>query len=306
LPTSDKPYDPTLKDLVETVPEDWLALVDVPPAPVEVIDADIATVSGAADKVLRVRSDPEWLLHLEFHAGHDGATLPPLVLARNALLGYRHGLGVRSVVVVLRREADSPQLNERFARPMPHRPAPYNPFEYEVRRVWEMDPEALLSGGVGMLPLAPISNVTESELPGIIRRMEERFTTRRVRRKSREALWDATYILLGLRYSAAIAQQLLQGVKGMKESATYQAILEEGEARGRTEGRVQEAREILVELGTAQFGSPDAPTLAYLQAITEEPRLRAMIGKLRTATSWADLLGIPTAPPTRHRGRRSS
>lgn len=173
-----------------------------------------------------------------------------------------------------------------------------------------MDPEAILSGGIGLLPLAPISNVTEAELPDIIRRMEERFTSRRVRRKPKESLWGATYILLGLRYSAAVAQQLLQGVLGMKESATYQAILQEGLAegqeKGRAEGRVQEAREILVELGTDLFGPPDAPTLAFLQAISEEPGLRALIGRLRTAASWADLLGTPAAPPVRRRGRRSS
>jgi hypothetical protein len=48
-------FDPTLKALVETAPEDWLTLLGFPPAPVAVLDADIATViTGAADKVLRV------------------------------------------------------------------------------------------------------------------------------------------------------------------------------------------------------------------------------------------------------------
>jgi hypothetical protein len=49
-----KPYDPTLKALVETEPESWPVFLGRPRAPTEVIDADIATVSGAADKVLRV------------------------------------------------------------------------------------------------------------------------------------------------------------------------------------------------------------------------------------------------------------
>ncbi len=40
------------------------------------IDADIATVSGAADKVLRVAADPAYLLHLEFVSGHDAPALP--------------------------------------------------------------------------------------------------------------------------------------------------------------------------------------------------------------------------------------
>jgi hypothetical protein len=58
-----------------------------------VIDADIATVSGAADKVLRVEARPPYLLHLEFVSGQDSAALPSTLHVRNALLGDRHGCG---------------------------------------------------------------------------------------------------------------------------------------------------------------------------------------------------------------------
>ena len=61
-----KPYDPVLKDLVETEPESWPALLGRPAGPTQVIDADIATVSGAADKVLRVEAVVPYLLHLGF------------------------------------------------------------------------------------------------------------------------------------------------------------------------------------------------------------------------------------------------
>ena len=90
-----KPYDPTLKTLVEIEPQSWPGLLGYAKAPTEVIDADIATVSGAADKVLRVAGDPEYLLHLEFVAGHDSATLPSTLLMRNGLLRHRHELRVR-------------------------------------------------------------------------------------------------------------------------------------------------------------------------------------------------------------------
>src|SRR5262245_46170868 len=51
-----KQFDPTLKTLVETSPGDWPVLLGLPPAPTEVIDADIATVSGAGDEVQHVRA----------------------------------------------------------------------------------------------------------------------------------------------------------------------------------------------------------------------------------------------------------
>ena len=66
---ADRGFDPTLKDLVEAGPADWPVLLGQPPAPTTVIDADIATVSGAADKVLRVRGTPDWILHIDFQAG---------------------------------------------------------------------------------------------------------------------------------------------------------------------------------------------------------------------------------------------
>src|SRR5262249_31536837 len=97
-----KPFDPTVKTLVEASPADWPVLLGQPAVPTEVIDADIATVSGAADKVLHVRAAPPYLLHLEFQAGHDSAGLPRLLHLRGTLLESRHQLLVRSAVVLLR------------------------------------------------------------------------------------------------------------------------------------------------------------------------------------------------------------
>src|SRR5271165_3282082 len=89
------------------------------PEEATVTDADIATVSGAADKVLRVSADPPYLLHLEFVAGHDAAVLPRKLLLRNGLLEDRHDLPVRSAAVLLRPEADSPQMIGVYERGFP-------------------------------------------------------------------------------------------------------------------------------------------------------------------------------------------
>lgn len=42
-------FDSTLKDLVEADPASWPAFLGRPTGSTEVIDADVATVSGAAD-----------------------------------------------------------------------------------------------------------------------------------------------------------------------------------------------------------------------------------------------------------------
>jgi hypothetical protein len=67
-----KPFDATLKELVEAYPHDWLIQLGLPASlPIEVIDADLSTVTAQADKVLRVREDSLWLLHLELQASRD-------------------------------------------------------------------------------------------------------------------------------------------------------------------------------------------------------------------------------------------
>ncbi len=292
-----KRYDPVLKDLVETEPESWPALFGHAVAPTTVIDADIGTVTGAADKVLRISADPAYLLHLEFVSGHDAAALPSTLHVRNALLDDRHGLPVRSGVVLLRPEADSPQLTGLYERRFPGE-EPYQMFRYQVLRIWQIPPETFLSGGLGPLALAPISAVTKGELPGIIQAMERRLSSRQARRQS-QVVWAAAYILLGLRHTPALAAQLFRGVVSMRESSTYQAILEEGRTEGRTEGRSEglaegqlaEARKVLRLQGDEAFGTPDGPTTAAIERIKDLRRLEAMLKRVRTARNWQDLLG---------------
>ncbi|HVS37475.1 MAG TPA: hypothetical protein VMS17_18070 [Gemmataceae bacterium] len=279
------------------------------------IDADIATVSGAADKVLRVSADPPYLLHLEFVAGHDAAVLPRKLHVRHGLLDDRHDLRVRSGVVLLRPEADSPQLTGVYERVFPGEEA-YLTFRYQVVRVWRLPPEPLLTGGLALLPLAPISAVTEADLPGIIQRMGRRLTGPHGRRQA-PIVWAAAFILLGLRYTSALASQLFRGVVSMKESSTYQLIVEEGRAEGITQGIAQgiaqglavgavaEAKKVLRLQGDDAFGAPDAATAAAIEQFDDLARLEDLLRRVRTAGGWRELFG-PSAPGRRRGGRRHS
>jgi predicted transposase YdaD len=166
-----------------------------------------------------------------------------------------------------------------------------------------------LSGGLALLPLAPISAVTETELPGIIKRMEQRLSSRRGRKQAL-LMWGAAYILLGLRYSPALAAQLFRGVMSMKESSTYQAILEEGRQEGRQEGRSEgalvEAKKLLRIVGDRQFGPPDAPTAETIEGIEEVARLENLASRLQEVKSWQELLRLPAGSSRKRRHRQSS
>ncbi len=111
----EKKFDVTLKSLLEDSPEDWPILAGVHEPRVEVIDADVSTISGAADKVLRLYGPPPSLMHLEFQAGPD-ASLPRRMNVYNAALEDRHDLPVASVAVLLRPEANLRLLTGLYQR----------------------------------------------------------------------------------------------------------------------------------------------------------------------------------------------
>jgi predicted transposase YdaD len=159
---------------------------------------------------------------------------------------------------------------------------------------------------VSTLPLAPISAVTEAELPGIIEQMAQRLGQRKYRRQA-DTIWAAAYVLLGLRHSRELAGQLLRRVLTMKESVTDQAILEEGEAvglvKGEARGALVEAKKLLLLQGTNRFGPPDEWTRAAVEGISDLPRLEELSVRLLSVQSWRELLGRRAA--RRRNGQRT-
>jgi hypothetical protein len=117
-------------------------------------------------------------------------------------------------------------------------------------------------------------------LPGLIQQMDRRID-REAEPPAAQSLWTATYVLMGLEYEREFTQHLLRGVCAMKESVTYQAILEEG--------RAEEAQRILLSLGTARFGKPSVKVRRALAGITDLELLESVLLSSRSAVgpiSW--------------------
>src|ERR1700732_3479352 len=167
------PIDDTLKHLTELSPQDWVVRGGWPAAAAGVVDADIATISGATDKVIRVDGPPDWLLAVDFQAGHDTVAKLPDVLLYNSALFKRHGLRVRSLLVLLHRGTDSPQLTGLYERSFPREPFDVA-LRYRSVRVWQVPAQTWLSGGLGLVPLAPLGDVRPGELPAVIAQMKQR------------------------------------------------------------------------------------------------------------------------------------
>jgi predicted transposase YdaD len=301
-------FDATLKSLLEDAPEDWPHLLGIADPHVRVIDADISTISGAADKVLQLRGPPPSILHFEFQSGPD-ASIPCSLNVYNSVLEKRHDLPVRSVLVLLSPRADLSVIDGEYRRHLPDAALPYRVFRYDVVRVWKLPVRPLLAGGLGTLPLAPISAVSAAELPTVLERMKKRLANHPDRGRVGR-LWTAVYVLLGLCYKQVVVEQLLQGALGMKESVTYQAIVAEGVKKGRAEGvkkgRAEGAREelrkVLLSLGEECTGEPApdwaASALAQIDSLQE---LESLAKKVLRVQNWAELLRQPLRPSRRKR-----
>jgi predicted transposase YdaD len=75
----------------------------------------------------------------------------------------------------------------------------------------------------------------------------------------------------------------------IEASSTYQKILQDGRAKGRTEGRLEEAREALLRLGSRRLGVPDNSIRDILERASLT-RLHDWMDRLLEVKSWQELL----------------
>ena len=137
------------------------------------------------------------------------------------------------------------------------------------------------------MPLAPLGQLPgevalHDGLASVIQRLIERLQREAPLDQARRLL-TAAYVLTGLRVpDKRAALQLFQGVRAMRESVTYMAILDEG--------RVEEARKIILRLGRKRFGPPDEATTATLASLEDLERLELLSEELLDVNSWQELL----------------
>lgn len=285
-----KPFDAALKELITRHPYDWARQVGLPESvTLRVVDSELSTVTAAADRVILVDAPLPCILDVELQASYD-ARIESRLLKYSALLVDRFDLPVHTVLILLRPEANSPHLAGRQIWRSPYGTSS-NSLEYNVIRLWETPLDVILAGGPGVLPLAPLARDADKVLPKVVRELDQRFGATLPPSDAAE-MWAATYTLMGLRYPEEMAMALLRGVRQMRESSTYQAILEEGRQEGRQEGLelgLQELRRVLLLQGTRLFGTPSADVVAHLEAESGIERLEELAERIVQVKSWEQL-----------------
>ena len=126
-------------------------------------------------------------------------------------------------------------------------------------------------------------------LPGLLRAMDQRFDQEAPIAEA-DRLRLVTYTLLGLRYPRDMADQLMSGIRSMRDSSTYMAIVEEGLAEGLARGRVEGERRLLLLFGESRLGPPNDVTRSKLEATTDADAIERLAQRLLTVSTWAELL----------------
>ena len=299
-----------MKSLVEESPAAWLRFAGTNATSAELLDdidivalnTDLATVTTSCDIVFRISFPFPKLIHIEFES--EGKYVPKRVHRYHVLIDYKYELPVQSVVFLLRKEADRPDITgvvERFRDDGSR----YLYFEYDVVRIWQIPLEEILMGDIAILPLAPVSSVPKSQIKQVLRRMEERVQTE-LSPEDQSIFWTNTFLVMGLRYDQDLSRKLLKGAIGMTNSTTYMSIIEEGKeigieigesrgkeigkAEGKAEGEVSGLKSAVLRIGGKRFGPPSDEVKAQIESIIALEKIQELTDRILFVDTWTELL----------------
>jgi predicted transposase/invertase (TIGR01784 family) len=273
-------YDNTCKYLAENFPEDissWLLGVRV--SLVQMQPTELSVEPIRADSMILL-TNHNLILHVEFQTRPDREMGFRMLDYRVRAHRKFPNKQMRQVVIYLTpTNSDLATLTTFELESTRH--------EFEVIRLWEQ-PASIFLESVGLYPFATLAQTDDPELVlrGVAARIEEL-----PERKLQADISAMSYILAGLvldrdRVGRIIRRDI------MRESVTYQDILAEGEVKGKTqglaEGRVGEARILIIRLLTRKLGNISPKLLAKIEALPLE-RVESLGEDLLDFTSIANL-----------------
>ena len=237
-----KPFDNTLNTLIDGTAADWAAflagVVNIPPGPLTdydpVRDGNLSN-TAYADKVFRIDGPKPAYLHLELQAGSE-LGLPERMQLYNTVLKRRKGVPVYSILLLLRKSAVASDQSGRLLD-VGVSGELHNDFRYTVLRVWDQPADRWLNAGVGLLPLALLTDEANADLPAVAGRFHDRLSAAPVSDKVRHEVRSSAFVLGGLRHKQDFLVKVFTNMSmTLEDSTTYQWILEKGIAKGQTLG----------------------------------------------------------------------
>lgn len=303
-PKKSKPFDHSLRRLIEESPRAFLTLFGLPTGiRMEAVDADLSPAPSEADRVLRVvrRGAPTYLLHVEIQVSRD-KDMPARMLEYNVRLYRRHRQLVVSVLLLLRRNADHATFTGQLRIEDPTQTGDaLHDFRYQVLRLWEMPVETLLAGDPFLLPLAILSDESgsggDARVRAVMQAVQNRVVQPDVTHAVGAEILAVMGTILGVRYNGkkleAMLRYMLKLESWVRESSYHKLLQEqymkEGLEKGLEAGREEASRSLILTLGRKRLGEPTQETLIALNGLTDATRLQEMAAHLLEYESWDDL-----------------
>src|SRR5262245_27770868 len=153
-------FDATLKDMGRESPRGFLTTFDqAPTLPTQLLNVDLSTVTTAADLLIGLGDPLVEVIHLDFQSS-AAAWKHADILSYNALAFTQYHVPVHSIVVLLRPQAAHSNMSGRIRyAPRPGRGS--MDFSYEIVPLWERPVAQLLTGDLGVVPLAMLGRLPE-------------------------------------------------------------------------------------------------------------------------------------------------
>ena len=272
-------YDATFKVLVDRSPGDWAEFVFGSTIGLaSPVDTSLHATKEVVDRLLRVESlGREFIIHIEFHAGHSGNAIPNRLFHYNTAVMKRYSLTTLSSVLILRKEADSPAISGGFVRSI----EPFgdiHSFRYHPIRLWKEPLDRFLIPGSSFAVAGVLSDfgALSLEEAGVeIRTCIDALSDL----DERERLLEHAISLAGLRFNDEQAESMFGRKISVLEkySVTLQGVIRRAEAR------------LLLSSAGQIFGTPPQQVVDKVNEATSEMLLHWNT-RLRTAQSWNELI----------------
>lgn len=280
------PFDATLKDILGQDAVDLAPVLGLPThLPSQTLNVDLSTVSAATDVAFGFGDPVQEITDINFQSGPD-PDIDARVHFYNSAYHYRFHVPVRTVLILLRTAADHPDVSGQLAYATGGTEVK---FKYEIIRLWQHPIGPFLTGGLALLPLAPLCQLPddvplEQSVRDVVHQIDQRLAAEAPYDRAVK-LMTATFVLAGLRMEKEALDHIFQGVKVMHESSAFDLYEEKGE--------IKASQRMLLRMGRNRFGPPDATTEAALRAIKSLDRLERMADAVLTANSWTEFLATP-------------
>ncbi|CAD0218153.1 conserved hypothetical protein [Planktothrix agardhii] len=251
-------YDNTCKYLAEKFPDafvQWLLPLEQPTT-IQVLKTELIQEPIRADSLTFLQTDNQ-ILHLEFQTlSYSNPPIPFRMLDYYIRLKRQYSCSITQVVLFLQQTASEQAFVSEYTDTNTQHC-------YRVIRLWEQDPDLLLSVP-GLLPFATLSQTNSPRT--LLEQIANQIAT--IEEPSQQAdLLACTQVLAGLRFEKNLIRQLFRK-ETMRESVIYQEIredgllegLQQGRQQGLQQGRQREAMSFVTRQLTRRLGAI-APTI---------------------------------------------